>query len=54
MHQYSPTNANETYSLNEVEYLFGWDLTPGIVSVWANREGLVCRDNNVLNQTIKY
>src|SRR5579875_2287100 len=24
----------------EDEWLFGWDMTPGIVSVWANREGL--------------
>ncbi|HEV2655139.1 MAG TPA: DNA polymerase domain-containing protein, partial [Ktedonobacteraceae bacterium] len=24
----------------EDERLFGWDMTPGIVSVWANREGL--------------
>jgi DNA polymerase, archaea type len=23
----------------EDERLFGWDPTPGIVSVWANREG---------------
>ncbi len=23
----------------EDEYLFGWDPTPGIVSIWANREG---------------
>ena len=23
----------------EDEYLFGWDSTPGIVSVWANRSG---------------
>jgi hypothetical protein len=36
----SPTNANEPHSLVEDEYLFGWDPTPGIVSVWANREGL--------------
>ena len=26
--------------LKTSENLFGWDLTPGIVSVWANREGL--------------
>jgi DNA polymerase I len=40
MHLYSPSNSNEPYSSTEDEYLFGWDLTPGIVSVWANREGL--------------
>ena len=26
--------------LKTSENLFGWDPTPGIVSVWANREGL--------------
>src|SRR5215469_15047192 len=26
-------------SHREDEWLFGWDPTPGIVSVWANREG---------------
>src|SRR5712691_1188958 len=54
MHQYSPTNANETYSLTEDEYLFGWDLTPGIVSVWANREGLAIiwqREGNRVTST---
>ena len=40
MYLYSPTNAHAPHSLTEDEYLFGWDLTPGIVSVWANREGL--------------
>src|SRR5579884_3491791 len=25
--------------LSEDEYLFGWDPLPGIVSVWAGREG---------------
>ncbi len=25
---------------SEDAWLFGWDMTPGIVSVWANREGL--------------
>ena len=39
MQIFSPTNANEPHSLVEDEYLFGWDPTPGIVSVWANREG---------------
>ena len=54
MHQYSPTNANEPYSLTEDEYLFGWDLTPGIVSVWANREGLAIiwrREGNLVTST---
>src|SRR5947208_7974199 len=40
MHPLSPTNSEGTHSLVEDEYLFGWDPTPGIVSVWANREGL--------------
>jgi DNA polymerase I len=54
MHQYSPTNANEQYSLAEDEYLFGWDLTPGIVSVWANREGSAIiwqREGNLVTST---
>ena len=40
MHQPSFANSESTRSLVEDEYLFGWDRTPGIVSVWANREGL--------------
>src|SRR6266516_878866 len=40
MHPLSPTNSEDTHSLVEEEYLFGWDPIPGIVSVWANREGL--------------
>ncbi len=40
MHKFSPTDINEPLSQTEDEYLFGWDPTPGIVSVWANREGL--------------
>ncbi len=40
MHQFSPTNSKDPRTLIEDEYLFGWDPTPGIVSVWANREGL--------------
>jgi len=39
MYQYSLSNSNAPYSSTEDEYLFGWDPTPGIVSVWANREG---------------
>jgi DNA polymerase I len=35
----SPTISNETISRTEDELLFGWDPMPGIVSVWANREG---------------
>ena len=35
----SPTISNETISHTEDEHLFGWDPMPGIVSVWANREG---------------
>ena len=40
MRQSSPTNSNLPHTLVEDEYLFGWDPTPAIVSVWANREGL--------------
>jgi DNA polymerase, archaea type len=40
MHKFSPTNSNKSHSQTEDEYVFGWDPTPGIVSVWANREGL--------------
>ncbi len=40
MHQLSPANFHEPRSLVEDEYLFGWDPTPAIVSVWASREGL--------------
>lgn len=40
MQQLSPANMNEPHPPIEDEYLFGWDPTPGIVSVWANREGL--------------
>jgi len=39
MHTFSSTNIHEPLSQTEDEYLFGWDPTPGIVSVWANREG---------------
>ncbi len=40
MHKFSPTDIKEPLSQTEDDYLFGWDPTPGIVSVWANREGL--------------
>src|SRR6266566_4655116 len=40
MHKFSPTDIKEPLSQTEDEYLFGWDPTPGIVSVWVNREGL--------------
>src|SRR5437667_6643815 len=40
MHQFPLANPESIYSVSEDEYLFGWDPTPGIVSVWANREGL--------------
>ncbi len=33
------TIPNETISHTEDEHLFGWDPMPGIVSVWASREG---------------
>ncbi|HEU0001484.1 MAG TPA: DNA polymerase domain-containing protein [Ktedonobacteraceae bacterium] len=32
-------HANSAQTQLEDEYLFGWDPTPGIVSVWANRSG---------------
>ena len=35
----SPANAIDLSPHAEDEHLFGWDPTPGIVSVWANREG---------------
>ena len=39
MHTISHKDIQALPSPNEDEYLFGWDPTPGIVSVWANREG---------------
>lgn len=39
MHAFSPANSEDTHSLTEDEYLFGWDPMPGIVSVWAHRAG---------------
>ncbi len=39
MQLFSPQDMQETIDLNEDEYLFGWDKTPGIVSAWASREG---------------
>jgi DNA polymerase, archaea type len=39
MHAFSSANSEYTHSLIEDEYLFGWDPTPGIVSVWASRDG---------------
>ena len=32
-------HTRSAQTLLEDEYLFGWDATPGIVSVWANRSG---------------
>src|SRR5437588_12113662 len=38
--QLSPSSlSNAINTHTEDEYLFGWDPLPGIVSVWANREG---------------
>src|SRR3989440_5656270 len=38
--QLSPSSlSNAINTHTEDEYLFGWDPMPGIVSVWANREG---------------
>ena len=39
MHTISHKDIQALPLPNEDEYLFGWDPTPGIVSVWANREG---------------
>src|SRR5438105_8981538 len=39
MHLTSSSLSNAINSHTEDEYLFGWDPIPGIVSVWANREG---------------
>ncbi|HBY97965.1 MAG TPA: DNA polymerase, partial [Chloroflexi bacterium] len=35
----SPANADRSVAPATDEHLFGWDCTPGIVSVWADREG---------------
>ncbi len=36
----SPTSSVQEHSvIAQDEYLFGWDSTPGIVSVWASRNG---------------
>src|SRR5947209_18787646 len=34
-----PFTSDETMVRVEDERVFGWDAMPGIVSVWANREG---------------
>ncbi len=39
MDQFSSLGSSDTSSHVYDEYLFGWDATPGIVSVWANGEG---------------
>jgi DNA polymerase, archaea type len=39
MHQFSLTNPKDPRTPIEDEYLFGWDPMPGIVSVWASRDG---------------
>jgi DNA polymerase I len=39
MHVSAPEDAGETHTQREDERLFGWDALPGIVSVWAQREG---------------
>jgi DNA polymerase I len=36
---FSQVNSDSTPAARENEYLFGWDPTPGIVSVWAQRDG---------------
>lgn len=39
MSTFLPTSATNIFFHTEDEHLFGWDPMPGIVSVWANREG---------------
>ncbi len=39
MFPFLPVQSNETLAQTEDERVFGWDPLPGIVSVWANREG---------------
>ncbi|HYT34964.1 MAG TPA: DNA polymerase domain-containing protein, partial [Ktedonobacteraceae bacterium] len=39
MFPFLPAQSSETLARAEDERVFGWDATPGIVSVWANREG---------------
>lgn len=39
MFPFLPTQSNEALAQIEDERVFGWDPLPGIVSVWANREG---------------
>src|SRR5713226_8381030 len=39
MTQITPLHSDEPLAQTEDERVFGWDPTPGIVSVWANREG---------------
>jgi DNA polymerase I len=54
MRKFSPTNSNKSHSQTEDEYVFGWDPTSGIVSVWANREGLAIiwrREGEHINST---
>ena len=39
MFPFLPTQSNEALAQVEDVRVFGWDPLPGIVSVWANREG---------------
>ena len=39
MFPFLPTQSNEALAQVEDMRVFGWDPLPGIVSVWANREG---------------
>ena len=34
-----PPISNDLNASSQDEYLFGWDAMPGIVSVWASRDG---------------
>ena len=50
----SPVSATpeETTGHTQDERLFGWDMTPGIVSVWASREGQAVIWRRVGNQIL--
>src|SRR5258708_3738034 len=39
MFEITSTPSDQMLAHSEDERVFGWDPTPGIVSVWANREG---------------
>jgi len=54
MHQFSLTLPEDPRTSIKDEYLFGWDPTPAIVSVWARRDGravIWTRDGERINYT---